>query len=106
MLLIMLSGCAKCIETNHAVVDVEIVNTHYHQPWTQFFYSPATHTMRHIYHPAHWTTELESQGKTFNISGKAMYEICHGREGEKTRGVLETKYYDNGKQSSDIILVE
>lgn len=35
-----------------------------------------------------------------------MYEVCHGREGEKTRGVLETKYYDNGRYSANIILVE
>lgn len=103
---ILLCGCAKCIEINHAVVDVEIVDTDYHPAWTQFIYSPASHTMRPIHHPAHWNTELEAQGKTFNVPRKDMYEVCHGREGEKTRGVLETKYYDNGRYSANIILVE
>lgn len=90
----------KCISTEYRKVEVEIVNKYHRVPIT---ISTGKTTMSM---PAVYNITVEYHGTEYTVSGRDTYYEYKDKVGEKTKGILEIRVYDDLSEKYDIISLE
>lgn len=98
--LILLTGCAKVVDTTEEDITATIVSTHHASSWLQPIRTGKVTT--YISHSATWETTVEYNGKEYIIDNEDMYNICNGNDGEEVDCTLTTYYYNDDTKSLDI----
>ena len=99
-LMILLVGCAECIDTKYENVEVNIVNKHYRAMWMQPIRSGKVTTF--ITHPARYEIIIEYKGTEYTIDDSDTYDKYKDKVGKTVIGTLETRTYDDGTVKYDI----
>lgn len=96
-----LTGCAKCVSVETSTVQVKIVDK-YHR--STYFVPRRIGKVRHIVgRPAVYRITVEYNGDEYEIGGREIYDKYSDRVGESVDGVLESRQYDDGHETYDII---
>lgn len=99
-----LTGCAKCISTEHENVEVNVVGEYYRGSYTTPMKVGKTTTM--LNHPAVYQITVEYDDVEYTISGSDTYEKYKDKVGQTTMGTLEIRKYDDGSIRHDIVSLE
>lgn len=100
-LTLLLSGCAKCINTDYKNVQVRIVDEYHRGAYFTPIYTGKSYSV--VYHPAVHRITVEYNGAEYTISGHDTYEKYSGRVGEFAVGCLRIREYDDGTTEYDIV---
>lgn len=106
ILVFILTGCAKCINTETSTVQVKVTDEYHRAAYTTMYYSPATHTMLPQSHPAVYRITVEYDGVKYNISGRDTYNKYFNKIGEYINGILIIKKFDDGTVKYNIVDLE
>lgn len=96
ILMMIMTGCAQCINTETETVSVTVVDSYYCSSYITMQYNPATKTSIPITYPAVYKIMVEYENTRYTVTGQKTYEVYAEKIGETTNGTLETKTYDNG----------
>lgn len=94
--ILMLAGCAKCIDKKEESVKVTIVNE-YHKPEEIHYSGMINHVPQFYTDYAEYEITVDYNGTEYSIDDESAYRKYHGRVGQTVSAVLITKTYDNGK---------
>ena len=100
-LMLLLSGCTKCINTSYENVEVRITNEYCRGAYFTPIHTGNATNM--IYHSAVYRIMVEYNGVEYAINGRGTYEKYSGRVGELVVGCLRIREYDDGTTEYDII---
>ena len=103
--ILILSGCAKCISTKSEFVDVTVVDEYYRSMYQTPIFSGGEFVGFMTY-PAEYRITVEYDGVRYGIGGESAYRRYSNRIGDTVTGILETKTYDDGSVTHDIIELE
>ena len=103
-IILALTGCAKCINTETSTVQVKIVDKYYSSAYTTPVYYGKTWMM--TTHPAVYRITVEYNDIQYNINGHSTYEKYSNRIGDSVNAVLQTKTYDDDSVKYEIIELE
>lgn len=101
LLLLCLSGCAKCISTEYETVEVTIVEEYHRGMYVTPMIVNKMTTM--ITHPAVYQIIVAYDGNEYTIDGSETYEKFKDKVGETVLGELEIKTYSNGTVEHTIV---
>lgn len=99
ILALNLTSCAKCISTEYENVEVVITDEYYSPMWMQV--KPVMMT-----HPAVYKITVQHDGNEYTIDDADTYNKYNDKVGQTAIGQLETKTYDNGTVTYDIVSLE
>lgn len=99
----ILTGCAKCINTEMSTVQVRITDEYYRAAYTTMYYNSATKTMIPQVHSAVYRITVEYDGVEYNFYDSDTYDKYSNQIGEYANATLETKKYDDGTVRYNII---
>lgn len=100
----ILTGCAKCINTEYENVEVNIVDEYHSGMYVTPISAGKVTTM--VTHPAVYEITVEYNGVKYTISGSDTYNKYKDMVGQTTTGTLEIKTYDDGSIRYDITSLE
>lgn len=100
----ILTGCAKCINTEYENVEVNIVDEYHRGMYVTPISAGKVTTM--VTHPAVYKITVEYNGVKYTISGSDTYNKYKDMVGQTTTGTLEIKTYDDGSIRYDITSLE
>ena len=95
LIIFAFTGCAKVINVQQEIVEVQIVDSNRRSAWMQPVRAGKVTTF--IHHPARYEIIVEYNGTKHTFNNQAIYDKYKNSIGEYTEAVLETKTYDNGK---------
>ena len=99
-ILLLLTGCAKCINVEYENVEVVIVDEDYTPMWLQ----PVKYGL--ITHPARYEITVEYNGAKYTLDDEDTYEKYKNKIGQTVNGTMEVKTYDDGIVKCDIWSLE
>lgn len=99
-----LCGCAKCINTETAEVEVKITDEYHRGTYVTPIRAGKVTTF--VTNPAIYRITVEYNGNEYTISGRDTYNLYKDKVGETTIGILETKTYDDESVKYNIILLK
>ena len=100
----VLTGCAKCINTEYKSVEVRIVDKFYQGARVIPVSTGKTITIHAI--PPVYRITVEYNGVEYTISGSDTYNKYKDMVGQTTTGTLEICTYDDGSVRYDITSLE
>lgn len=103
-LVFVLTGCAKCINTEYKTVEVEIVNEYYKKSYTTYLWTGQAGLPKK--HPAIYEITVKYNGEEYTFNDEDTYNKYKDKVGQTTTGTLEIRTYDNGSVRYDIIGLE
>lgn len=93
MTCMLLTGCAKCIDTQYSDVTVTITDEYYRPGYNQVMYINKKPTL--IWHGPDYRIDVTYDGNEYSVYGTDVWHAYHERIGDTVTGVLETKTYDD-----------
>lgn len=103
-LIILLSGCTKCINTSYKNVKVKIADEYYRKAY--YFPAFTGKVMMMVHRPAAYRITIEYNGTKYTINDRDIYEKYKDKIGENAIGVLEIREYDNGTTKYNIVEIK
>ena len=100
----ILVGCAECINTEYADVEVIIVDTYHRSMWMQPI--RVGNTTTYITYPAEWKIIVEYDGVKYRIDNIDTYNKYKTKIGQTATGKLIIKTFDDGTIKYNIISLE
>lgn len=100
----ILTGCAKCINTEYENVEVNIVDEYHRGMYVTPISDGKVTTM--VTYPAVYKITVEYNGVKYTISGSDTYNKYKDMVGQTTTGTLEIKTYDDDSIRYDITNLE
>jgi hypothetical protein len=104
VVILICSGCAKCIREESEQVIVTIVDKHYRASRPQPIRCGKSTII--ITQPASYKIIVEYEGEKFTMSGSSIYNYYKDKIGEETNAVLVTKFYDDDTSKKSITSIE
>lgn len=104
LVMLLLTGCAKCLTTTQSTVEVEITDAYYRGAWIQPILCGKTRSF--ITHPAVYHITVEYDEIEYTISGSETYYKYKDCVGERVNATLEIREYDNGTVRREIVGLE
>lgn len=101
---LLFNGCAKVINTEQQQVEVTVVDSYYHGPYATPVRAGKVTTF--IHHPATYKIYIDYNGVQYTLCGSEIYHFYKDKVGQKTIGILEVKYYDNGNIKQNIVALQ
>lgn len=101
MVIMIFTACAECIDTKRETVEVVITDAYYEDEWTQFI--PSGKALIPIVHSARYIITVKHNGVEYDIDDSDVYEGYKYRIGDTVEAVLETRTYDDGRVTYDIL---
>lgn len=98
------AGCAKCINTEHEYVEVNIVDEYHRGMYVTPIRAGKVSTM--VTHPAVYRITVEYNGVKYTITGSNTYYKYKDMVGQTTTGTLEIRTYDDGTVKYNIVSLE
>ena len=95
---------AKCINAETSIVEVKVVDAHYKPSSIVPVHTGKTIIL--VPTPEESKITVQYNGKEYCFNGKDIYQKYSDQIGEYVKGTLETKQYDDGTVSYDIISLE
>lgn len=89
----LLTGFAKCIDTQYSDVTVTITDEYYRPGYNQVMYINKKPTL--IWHGPDYRIDVTYDRCTYSVYGTDAWHAYHERIGDTVTGVLETKMYDD-----------
>lgn len=105
-LMLVLTGCAKCISTETSTVQVKITDEYYKAAYTTTHYNLSTKTFFQQPHSAVYRITVEYDGVEYDIFDSDTYNKYSDKVGEYANGILRTDKYDDGSIRLKIINLE
>ena len=106
IILLLLTGCAKCINTMESSVQAKVIDSYYQPAYNTTIMNPALHTISVVPHPAIYRITVEYDYCEYDIETSSAYKKYHKKIGEYDNATLETNKYDDGTVRHDIISLE
>lgn len=106
IILLLLTGCAKCINTMESSVQAKVIDSYYQPAYNTTIMNPALHTISVVPHPAIYRITVEYDDCEYDIETSSAYKKYHKKIGEYDNATLETNKYDDGTVRHDIISLE
>ena len=97
---ILLTGCAKVIDTEYETVKVEIVNEYHRAGYSTPVRVGKVWTVRH--HPALYRIHVMYNDVQYTIGGSDAWHKYKGMVGKTVSATLEIRTYDNGTVKHNI----
>ena len=95
---------AKCINTEISIAEVKVVDAHYKPSSIVHVHTGKTIIL--VPTPEESKITVQYNGKEYCFNEKDIYQKYSDQIGEYVKGTLETKQYDDGTVSYDIISLE
>lgn len=102
----LLTGCAKCINTMESSVQVKVVDSYYQPAYNTMIMNPALHIVTTVPHPAIYRITVEYDECEYDIETSSAYKKYHKKIGEYVNATLETSKHDDSTVRYDIISLE
>ena len=99
--LVLLTSCAKLINTEYKEVEVKITDTYYRAPYTTPIRVGKTTT--YVHHPSAYYVYVEYEGIEYTLGGIGIYNEYKSKVGQIVQGKLEINTYDNDTIKYDIL---
>lgn len=99
--LVMLTGCAKVINTEYKEVDVKITDTYHRAAYVTPIRAGKVTSL--VTHPAVHRTYVEYEGVEYTLNGSGIYGKYKNKIGQTVKGKLKIDTYDDGTVRYDII---
>lgn len=106
VIVLSLTGCAKCISTETSTVKVKITDEYYRASYITYYYDSATKTMHPLYHPGKYIITVEYSSVEYHIDNLTTYKKYRDKVGEYANGILRTKTFDDGSVRYSIVGLE
>lgn len=97
-------GCGEPIQVEKVPAIATIVDTRYTPSFKTPTYNVSIKIWTCVYHPADYDTYIEYNNTLYNFDSKEIYDMCHGKNGQKIDVIYIMKYYKNGKIKTSIEL--
>lgn len=101
MICLCFVGCAKCIETETSIEQVEIVDTYHRGFYQELVYTGKAYTFRP--HPAVYQVIVSYNDVRYKVNGKETYDKYKNQMGEIVNAIVEKKSYDDGTVKCSVI---
>ena len=99
--LVMLTGCAKIINTEYKEVDVKITDTYHRAAYVTPIHAGKVTSV--VTHPAIYRTYIEYEDVEYSLSGSGIYYKYKNKIGQTVKGKLKIGTYDDNTIRYDII---
>lgn len=99
--LVVLTGCAKVINTEYKEVDVKITDTYHRAAYVTPIRAGKVSSV--VTHPAVYRTYVEYEGVEYTLSGSGIYGKYKNKIGQTIKGKLKIDTYDDNTIRYDII---
>ena len=105
MICLCFVGCAKCIETDVNIEQVQIVDTYHRGEWIQpIIISGKLYTF--IHHSSVYVIIVSYNGVKYEINGEKPYDKYKNRVGEIVNATIEKNSYDDGTIKYSVVALE
>lgn len=101
VVLVMLTGCAKVINTEYKEVNVKVTDKYHTAAYVTPIRAGKVTTM--VTHPAVYRVYVEYDGVEYSLSGSGVYNKYKNKIGQTIKGKLEIDTYDDGTVRYNIV---
>ena len=103
-MMLIFTGCAKCISTEYENVKVTVVDKYHRGTYVTVISNGKS--IIPVTHPAVWHITVEYNGVEHTISGKDTYNKYKDKIGQVAIGQVEIRTYDDGTVRYDVVSLE
>lgn len=101
--MIILSGCAKVINTEYKEVDVKITDTYHRAAYTTPIRAGKVTSI--VAHPAIYRIYVAYEGIEYTLNGNGIYGKYKNKIGQTVKGKLKIDTYNDNTVKYDIIKI-